>query len=247
MVMNPNISMALPPDYLEEIQGRGTVGPNPPGTAGVKPLPPNKDSGGLGGPVYSGRGGRGGRGGVYQNYGSTAGLPTVTDPDKAFANITRQEYLDYIDGYRPFEEGLIEQARTDTSLIDQAREDVEMAQGLAEGVASRNMSRYGASLTPAQMQQQSRQLQRANTLGGIQSVNDARINQKEANTRLLSDLINIGQGVNRSSQQQLGSAAADATQRNNAYTQARAQSRAQTYSTMGQLGASAILAAAIFF
>lgn len=245
MVMSPNISMALPPDYLEEIQSRGTVGPNPPGTAGVKPLPPNKDAGGLGGPVRRGRGGRGG--GVYQNYGSTAGLPTVTDPDKAFAEITRQEYLDYIDGYRPFEEGLIEQARTDTSLIDQAREDVELAQGLAEGVASRNRSRYGTALTPAQMQQQSLQLQRANTLGGIGAVNDARIDQKELNTRLLADLINIGQGVNRSSQQQLGSAAQDASSRKQAYESARAQSRANTYATMGQLGASAILAAAVLF
>ena len=245
MVMSPNMSMALPPDYLEEIQSRGTVGPNTPGTAGVKPLPPNKGSGGLGGPVYRGLGGRGG--GVYQNYGSTAGLPTVTDPDKAFAEITRQEYLDYIDGYRPFEEGLIEQARTDTSLIDQAREDVQLAQGLAEGVASRNRSRYGTALTPAQMQQQSLQLQRANTLGGIGAVNDARIDQKELNTRLLSDLINIGQGVNRSSQQQLGSAAQDASSRKQAYESAKAQSRANTYATMGQLGASAILAAAVFF
>ena len=223
MVMQANIGMAIPPDMVEGIDSRGTVGGLP------------------------NRGGGYGNGyGQTQNF-SGGSLPAVSDPERAYAQITRQEYLDYIDGYRPFEEGLIEQARTDTSLIDQAREDVEMAQGLAEGVASRNMSRYGASLTPAQMQQQSRQLQRANTLGGIQSVNDARINQKEANTRLLSDLINIGQGVNRSSQQQLGSAAADATQRNNAYTQARAQSRAQTYSTMGQLGASAILAAAVFF
>ena len=241
MVMSPNISMAVPPDYLEEIQSRGTVGPNPPGTAGVKPLPPNKTGGGLGGTTYRGRGGPRG-GGVYQNYGSTAGLPTVTDPDKTYAQITRNEYLDYVNNYRGFEEQLIEQAQNDTSLIDQAREDVEVAQGLAAGISSRNASRYGASLTPAQMQQQQRQLQRANTLGGIQSVNDARIAQREANTRLLGDLINIGQGVNRSSLDQMGAAAADATQRKNAYSAAKAQSRANTYSTIGSLGAMAIMA-----
>ena len=144
--------------------------------------------------------------------------------------------------YRGFEEQLIEQAQNDTSLIDQAREDVEVAQGLAAGISSRNASRYGASLTPAQMQQQQRQLQRANTLGGIQSVNDARIAQREANTRLLGDLINIGQGVNRSSLDQMGAAAADATQRKNAYSAAKAQSRANTYSTIGSLGAMAIMA-----
>ena len=235
MVMAPNM-MDLPPDYVED---RGVVG-RPIGTAGVKPLPPGKTGGGLGGTVYRGRGGRGG--GVSQNLGSTAGLPAVSDPDKAYADITRNEYLDYVNNYRNFENQLIEQAQNDTSLIDQAREDVEVAQGIAAGISSRNASRYGASLTPAQMQQQSLRLQRANTLGGIQSVNDARIAQREANTRLLGDLINIGQGVNRSSLNQLGSAAADATQRKNAFESAKAQSRAQTYSTIGSLGAMAIMA-----
>ena len=172
-------------------------------------------------------------------------LPVVEDPDQAFADITRNEYLDYVRNYRSFEQDLIRQAQNDTSLIDQAREDVEVAQGLASGISARNASRYGASLTPAQRQQQDLRLQRANTLGGIQSVNDARISQREANTRLLGELINIGQGVNRSSRNQLGSAAADATQRRNAFEAARAQSRAQTYSTIGSLGAMAIMAFAL--
>ena len=180
--------------------------------------------------------------GQYQNYNNSTNLPNVDDPDDAYAQITRDEYLDYVRNYRGFEEQLIQQALSDTSLIDQAREDVEVAQGLAAGISERNAARYGASLTPAQRQQQSLRLQRANTLGGIQSVNDARIAQREANTALLSDLINIGQGVNRASQNQLGSAAADATQRQNAYQAARAQSRAQTYSTIGSLGAMAIMA-----
>lgn len=170
-------------------------------------------------------------------------LPTVEDPDQVFADMTRQDYLDYLRDYRGFEENLIRQAQSDTSLIDQAREDVGVAQGLASGISARNASRYGASLTPAQRQQQDLRLQRANTLGGIQSVNDARIAQREANTRLLGDLINIGQGLNRSSLDQLGSAAATAANRENAYQAARAQSRAQTYSTIGSLASAAIFAA----
>ena len=174
--------------------------------------------------------------------GNPNALPVVSDPEQAYADMTRQEYLDYIQNYRGFEEQLIQKAQTDTSLIDQARQDVQVAQGLTAGIAQRNAQRYGAALTPAQRQQQQLQLQRANTLGGVQSINDARLAQREANTQLLSDLINIGQGVNRSSQSQLGSAAADATARNNAYTQAKAASKAQTYSTIGSLGAAAILA-----
>jgi hypothetical protein len=174
--------------------------------------------------------------------GTNASLPNVSDPEKAYANLTRQEYLDYVNNYRGFEEQLINKARTDRSLIDQARKDVGTASALTQGVAARNTERYGVALTPDQIQQRELRLQRANTLGGIQAVNDAKLAQRESNTALLADLINIGQGVNRASQQQLGSAAADATARRNAYTQAKAQSKANTYSTIGSLASAAILA-----
>jgi hypothetical protein len=177
--------------------------------------------------------------------GYTPGLPTVTDPEKAYADLTRQEYLDYVKNYRAYEEQLINKAQTDRTLIDQARTDVGLASTLSQGVAARNAQRFGVALTPDMRQQQALRLQRANTLGGIQAVNDAKIAQRESNTKLLADLINIGQGVNRASQQQLGSAAADATARNNAYTQAKAQSKANTYSTIGSLASAAILAFAI--
>jgi hypothetical protein len=171
-------------------------------------------------------------------------LPTVSDPEQAYAAITRGEYLDYIQNFRGFEDQLIQQAQTDTSLIDQARADAPMAAALTQGVASRNASRYGTNLTPAQLQQQQLRLQRANTLGSIQSINDARLAQREANTRLLADLINIGQGVNRTSQNQLGSSAANYRNLQDSYTQAKASSKAQTYQTIGSLGAMAILATA---
>jgi hypothetical protein len=193
---------------------------------------------------YSGSSGAGYAGlGGYNNYfNNNMGLPNVSDPEAAYAQITRQEYLDYVNNYRDFEEGMIDRAQNDTSLIDAARTDAAAASGIATGISNRNASRYGAALTPAQAQEQTRSLDRANTLGGIQAVGDARIAQREANTRQLSDLINIGQGVNRSSQSQLGSAAQNATQRENAYSQAKAASKAQTYSTLGSLGAMAIMA-----
>ena len=170
-------------------------------------------------------------------------LPTVNDPDKVFADITRQEYLDYVKNYREFEQKLIEKATTDTSLIDTAIEDAAVSEKRTTDIAKRNLSRFGATLTPAQEREMQRSIERGTTLGGIQSVADARIAQRDANQKLLADLINIGQGVNRTSLAQLGSAAADATQRNNAYRQARANHRSQTYSAIGSLGATAILAA----
>jgi hypothetical protein len=182
--------------------------------------------------------------GGYNNP-TTGVLPDVTDPEKTYAEISRRDYMNFLENYSGFEDDLIEQAQNDTSLIDAAKEDSATAAGVASGIAQRNVSRYGGQLTGAQQQQQQRGLQRSNTLGSIQALGDARIAQRETNQRLLSDLINIGQGVNRSSQAGLSNAAGLASQRKQAYDNAKAQSKAQTYSTIGGLGAAAIIALAI--
>ena len=70
---------------------------------------------------------------------------------------------------------------------------------------------------------------------------DARVAQKDANRALMADLINIGQGVNRSSMGALSNAAGAASQRENAYRSAKAQSKAQTYGMLGSLGAAAFI------
>lgn len=180
----------------------------------------------------------------YASSSMTNRLPTVDNPDEVYADLTRQDYLDYKNDYGDFESQLIQDARTDTSLIDQARDDAAGASRLAEGVASRNASRYGAALTPAQLKEQGRSLQRGNTLGTSQALNNARIAQKELNTQKVADLVNIGQGVNRTSLSQLQGAAADAANRKSAYDNAKAQSKAQTYGTLGALGSAAIFALA---
>jgi hypothetical protein len=186
--------------------------------------------------------------GSYRGYGNYGGqdyvgsLQTVSDPDATYAQMTRDDYNRYVQDYRPFEEKLLNQAQTDTTLIDSARENSEIASGLMTGVVARNAERYGTNLTPAQLQEQARSLDRANTLGAAQSINDARIAQKETNQAAIADLVNIGQGVNRSSLSQMQGAAQSATQRKNAYDSAKAASKAQTYSTIGGLASAAIFA-----
>ena len=193
--------------------------------------------------IYGGAGAGAGAGAGVGVGAGVGGLQNVEKPDEVFAQITRQEYLDYVKNFRDFEQELIQKATTDTSLIDYAREDAATSRQRTTDISQRNLSRYGMQLTPAQQQEMDRSIDRGTTLGGIQGVSDARISQRDANQRLLADLINIGQGVNRTSLAQLGSAAADATQRNNAYRQARANHKSQTYSAIGSLGATAILAA----
>jgi hypothetical protein len=163
------------------------------------------------------------------------------DPEQTLSNITQADYDNYLRDIRPIELELVDKAQNDTSLIDQAKEDRDRSNALMQGVVDRNASRYGAALTPAQIEQQQRSLQRGTTLGGIQGVADARVAQKDANRALMADLINIGQGVNRASLGALSNAAGAASQRENAYRSARAQSKAQTYGMLGTLGAAAIM------
>jgi len=173
------------------------------------------------------------------------GLPTVSDPEKTYADINKSEYYNYIRDFRGFEEEQIQSAQTDTSLIDGGARDAAQQSQISQGVQQRNLERYGSELTPAQKQEQARANQRGSSLTMANSLNNSRIAQEEANTKKLADLINIGQGVNRSSMSQMQSAAQDASSRKQAYSSAKANAKAQNAGMVGSLASAAILAFAI--
>lgn len=162
------------------------------------------------------------------------------DPEQTLANMTKADYANYLENYQPRELELIEKAKNDTGLIDDAKADRDMSAGLLSGIESRNRSRYGVALTPAQMQQQQASLQRGTTLAGVGGVNNARVAQKDSNRALMADLINIGQGVNRASLQGLSTAAQNQSNRNQAYENAKSAYKAQTTTMIGSLGAAGI-------
>jgi|TARA_R100001510_G_scaffold37919_1_gene34257 hypothetical protein len=150
-------------------------------------------------------------------------LPGVSNPEETFAQITRQDYMDFVNNFRDFEEKLLK-ATDDTSLMDQAREDQMRQNQIAQQVQQRNIERYGgAGLSNAQRQQQQRNLQLGGQLGLTGSLNNARVQQRQVNNALLNELIGIGQGVNQSSLSGLGDASAMAAQRAAAYKNAKAQ------------------------
>jgi glutamate mutase epsilon subunit len=180
----------------------------------------------------------------YEDYKEELKIRTA-DPDDLQAEITKQDFQDYVKEYRGFEEDLLEKAQTDTSIVDQAREDAARTPALMEGVAERNRERYGMSFTPAQMKAVQSANRSGSLLGGIQAVNDGRIAQAESNQALMSDLINIGQDINRTSLTQLGNAAQDASRRKQAYEQAKSAHKSQVFSTVGGLGAAAIMSGLI--
>ena len=172
----------------------------------------------------------------------TSNLPEVSDPEAVYAQITRRDYDRYMRDFRPFEERLLE-SRNDTSLVDRARDDSANQSRLAAGVRQRNLERYGGSgLSAAQLQEQERAQQRSQSLGTVGALNNSRLAQREINQSTLADLINIGQGVNRSSLSNMSNAASMANQRYNAYKNAKAQHSSQMMGMGGQLGAALLTA-----
>ena len=198
-----------------------------------------------------GTGGNSGMGfsglGTYNERGQVGaygyGAPSSSDPDAMLAYMTRADAQAYERDYAQFERDMLDRASNDKSLIDDARTDSQMASTLASGVVDRNRSRYGANLTPAQMQQQQQSFKRDTTLGSIQSLQDARLSQRDLNQDMLGKVIDIGQGVYQRSMQGMTAAASNKKALDNAYASGKAQSKANTYSTIGSLGSAAIMAA----
>tara|TARA_R100000482_G_scaffold124135_1_gene75968 strand:+ start:4141 stop:4842 length:702 start_codon:yes stop_codon:yes gene_type:complete len=170
------------------------------------------------------------------NRGFTADeLPAVSDPDATYADVVEGQYEQYIRNFRDFENALIA-SRNSTDLIDAAREDTPQQIALAEGIARRNRERYGYRPTAVEAQEMQRATQRGGALTLAGGLNNARLAQRDANQRLLSDLINIGQGVNRSSLSGLGSAAQNAASRQQAFQNDRAAYKQQTAGFLGRIG-----------
>lgn len=168
-----------------------------------------------------------------QNY-SASNLPQVSDPDRAFANVTQRQHNFLVREFRPFEQSLIDSVN-DTSLVDAVPEEVEEQSRISQEIDERNRSRYGYNRTAVEQQEVAREAQRTKNIGLAGGLNNSRLAQRERNQNLLAQLVNIGQGLNRGSLGQMGSAAEMAINRKNAFTQAKAQSKAQRWGFLGSL------------
>lgn len=214
------------PDYLDSYMGYTSSSPNrslqsssgsPPSSSGYIGGASGNSIGTLSFDPNANRGYSGGTG-----YGSSG-------------SVAMQQHQRYIRNYRDFEEALI-QSRQDTSLIDAVPEDVETQTRLAREIGERNKQRYGYTSTAVEESEAERDLQRGGALNLAGGLTNARLAQREQNMKLLGDLINIGQGVNRSSLSQLATADENTTMRKNAYQQAKAQHKSQTNQMIGSMG-----------
>ena len=171
---------------------------------------------------------------TYSNY-SADELPIVSDPDATFASVAEGAHERYIRNFRDFEDALVS-SRDSTELVDAAMEDIPQQTELARGIAQRNRERYGYQQTAAERQEAEKMLQLGGALNLAGGLNNARLAQRDANRFMLGNLINIGQGVNRSSMRGLGSAAQNAAARQQAFQNDRAAYKQQTAGFLGKLG-----------
>lgn len=212
--------------YIDSMMGYSTENPNR--NTQAAPPPSTSYSGGVSGI------GTLEYGDTQSGYNASS-LPSVSDPDKTMANVAKSQHESYITNFRDFENALVA-ARDDTSLIDAVPEDVARESQKAKDIAERNRGRYGYQQTAIERDESGRASQRGEALNLAGGLTNARLAQREQNMKMLGDLINIGQGVNRSSLSQLGTAGENAVMRKNSYQQAQAQSKAQRNGMIGSMG-----------
>lgn len=164
---------------------------------------------------------------------TAANIPTVDDPETTYANISRDEFLRQKNQYGQFTRDAVSTALTDTSLIDQAREDAPKLAALSKGIVRRNQERYGVSLTPAQLKARENATNRASSLATIGGINNARINQLEQNRTSIARLMAVSSNAYSEALGGLGTAAANAASRTQAFKSAKANARSQRINGVG--------------
>jgi hypothetical protein len=170
-------------------------------------------------------------GGSQQVASAVESGPSAGD---TLASITREQLKHYLETYGDMEEGML--ADTDsTALIDSAKESQALGQQVSAGMQQRTMSRYGASMTPAQMAAS----KRMNSLGNASSysgaVNNSVLDQRDRNLGLKSSLMGMGNEQLNTALDGLGSAAGMEASREAAYQRDKANAHASNMNMLGQI------------
>ena len=157
-----------------------------------------------------------------------------------YATISRNEYKKYQDKVAPVEDQLLQDALGDTSLIDAAPENATRATEVAKGIQTRNIERYGGSLTPAQRKEMERDRTRSKSLTTTSAINFATRDQKELNLQKLSMVLNSGTNSKNTGLSMMQQGTISEAQRQQGFNQAKAQARATNIGVAGTLATLAV-------
>ena len=167
------------------------------------------------------------------------------DPTGQLEGFLRSDYDRFMKEDAPFQERLLRQAMSDTSIIDRAREIAPQEIEKQNQIMRRNLERYGGgNLTPAQRREMNRAQQRGGQLATANTINLARRNQREVNQALRAQLLSV---FNRQKSQATGMLAQSGlaqVSRENAYRNAKASYRSNLFKIGGSLISGAMKGAA---
>lgn len=145
-------------------------------------------------------------------------------------NITRDQWQHYLQQFGGLEQQLVD-SRNDQSLVDSAATAAVKQARIGRESTARDISRYGLGMTGAQANMLARTQQLGDATNTAQSMNTARIDQRDRNMTVMADLMMKGRGVASSGIDGLGDAASTEASRNAQNAQAKAADKAQKTST----------------
>lgn len=146
--------------------------------------------------------------------------------DKTAAHVAREEDRRYQDIYRPLNQELMEDLGQN-KLIDAAQAEVaKLGPGFTDAKQKarlkRQAGRQGMTLSADAMRKIDDANQFNNAESAVFTLDKARINQRDYDDNLRSELINLGRGISRSGTNMLNEAANSEAARENANSQAKA-------------------------
>jgi hypothetical protein len=154
--------------------------------------------------------------------------------DEELAALTREDYEYRKDLLREYEDQMFG-LKDDTSIIDNARDQVSTIAERGSDQIDRNMSRYGTQRRGAQAVAADRNLQLGTASTGTDLLNNATIAQEEANLGALGNLVSQGRRRQKNALAGLGDVAGMESQRIAAGQAAQQQYRAQRNQTLGTI------------
>ena len=154
--------------------------------------------------------------------------------DEQLAELTREDY-EYRKNLLSEYEDQMFGMKDDTSILDNAREQVGSIAARGTDQRDRSLSRYGTQMRGAQAVAADRNLQLDAAQTGTDLLNNATIAQEEANLGVLGNLVAGGRRRQKNALAGLGDVASMESQRIAAGQAAQQQYRAQRNQTLGTL------------
>jgi hypothetical protein len=159
------------------------------------------------------------------------------------ANITRDQWNNFLDVYKPVETDLVSQAlQTDFSTEgDEAGQDAAAGVRASQGMLARNLSRMGTSMTPEQAAAVRRRANLQSTKATAKAENTTRRTLSDSRTNLLAGLVGVGRGVATGASAGFNSAANNAANTEMMLNQGAAQAQATNIASASALTAALIM------